>query len=213
VSIFGTIVSDDQVEEAVIVTLQKWIPTYLSEVERQRGIDAGYYRRPESGSYYARTDFDKWPEEMLPAIIVIAPGIEDDPSKAGDGVYRGLFPIAVTCVVSSTNQIETRRYAQRLGAAIRAALVQHQSLGNALDDEVRGVDWIGARNNELPPEGDRSIWANRQLFAVEVGDVVTKSAGPRNADPIVPSTAPYPDPPTVIPNATEITLKKVQNLT
>lgn len=207
-TVFSTIISDDQVEEAVLETIRKWLPTYMSEVERQRGLDPPYYQRPQSGSYYVRTDFDKWPEEMLPAVIIIAPGIEDDPTRSGAGIYRGKFGIAVTSVVSSNNQEETRRYAMRMGAAIRAAILQHQSLDQAMDGQVRGVDFVGSRNNELPPEDERTIWAYRQLFAVEVDSIVTRPAGPHTPEPPDDPNVPVPDWPTVEPGKTEVTLAK-----
>lgn len=204
-SIFNDIVSDDQVEDAVIATLRRWLPTYMSEVERQRGVEPGFYARPTEGSFVVRTDFDKWPEEMLPLVIVISPGVDDDPARSGAGEYRGTFAIAVTCVVSSTDQTSTRRYAMRMGAAIRAALIQHQSLDQALEGKIGGVDWVGTRNNELPPEDDRSIWACRQLFAVQVNSILSRPAGPKTPEP---PDEPIPDWPTVEPGKTSVTLKK-----
>lgn len=196
-SVFGRIITDDQVEDAVLATLSKWLPTYMAEVERQVGLDEGYYERPPAGSYTVRSRFDKWPEEMLPLVIVIATGVADDPSPEGRGKFRAEFEIGVACVVSSIDIPSSRRYANRMGAAVRAALIQHQSLDLAIDESVRGVDWLGERNNELPqPEpGDRTIWANRQLFNVEVGDVLTKAAGPISPDPLPDPNDPWPDDP------------------
>lgn len=182
-TIFGTIRSDDEVEMAVVESLQKWLPTYMSEVEHQRGLEAPYYARPPEGSYTVRSDFETWPEEMLPLVIVVAPGIDDDPEKEARGKHRGVFNIAVTCVVESIDQIETRNYAHRMGAAIRASLVQHWDLDGALDCSVRGVDWIGTRNDELPSEASRTIWGCRQLFQVQVGDILTRMAGPSSPIP------------------------------
>src|SRR3954463_13420771 len=117
-TVFGTVISDDVVELATVNTLRTWVSTYLSEVERQRDLDPGYYTRPPQGSITTRSDFDKWPEEQLPAIIVVAPGIPDDPVKqSGHGVYRASYDIGVVCVVSSNTREETRHYAQRLGAS------------------------------------------------------------------------------------------------
>lgn len=195
-TVFGAIITDDQVEDAVLATLKKWLPTYMSEVERQVGLDAGYYKRPVESSYIARSDFDKWPEEMLPAIISISTGLEDDPVKDGYGHIRGHFLIGVAGIVSSIEKLETRRYAYRLGAAVRGALVQHPSLDLALGGRVRGVELVGGRNNELPPEDERTIWASRQVFDVEVGDFLSTS-GPAADDPLPDPTDPWPDDSTV----------------
>lgn len=200
-SIFGRILTDDQVEDAVVNHLFNWTSTFLTEIERQLGLTPPYYQRPAKSSYTVRADFDKWPEEMLPLVVVVAPGIDDDPIKEGKGQYRAKFNIGVTSVVSSISQVETRRYAYRMGGAIRAAMVKKQSLDHALNDSVRGVDWIGERNSEIEQSADRSVWANRQLFVIEVSDVLTRTGSPAVPE-IDPTAAPPPDPPSVL-TATE----------
>lgn len=200
-SAFGQIITDDQVEDAVISVLKRWTNEYMAEIERQVGVEVGYHQRPPGdGSYLVRTDFDKWPEEMLPIVLVVSPGVADDPVREGRGVYRAKWEIGVVCIVESTDQVSTRRYAYRMGAALRAALVQHQTLERALNSSVRGVDWVGHRNNEVPlgPEDNRTIWANRQLFEVEVGGVLTRGGGPGpGVDPREDPTPPLAEPPLV----------------
>lgn len=190
-TIFGSIIPDDIVEDAVVATIRKWLPTYMAEVERQLGLEPGYYKRPEYGAYTVRADFDKFPEEMLPLVVIVSPGILDDPPKRGPNkTYSANFQINTTCIVSSTDQVETRRFASRMGAALRAVLVQHQSLDKGIAERVQGVTWIGERNNELPTEDERTIWANRQIFLVEVDDILSKIPGPR-----VPDADDYPPDP------------------
>jgi hypothetical protein len=197
-SVFQAIRSDDEVEDAVVDALRRWLPTYMSEVERQRGLTPPYYARPSSGSYTVRADFDSFPEEILPLVVVVSPGIDDDPKREGRGQFIGRFQVGVTCIVSAADQVSTRRFAYRMGAAIRATLLQKQSLELAMDGSVRGVDWIGTRNNELGSESDRSIWACRQLFTVEVGQLVVRGVGPvgpTDPDSGIPDPAdPPPDP-------------------
>lgn len=199
---FGRIISDDQVEDSVIDSLWRWFPTYLSEIERQRGLDVPFYDRPAPSSYMPRTTFDKWPEDMVPCIIVVSPGIEDDPVREGRGRYRARWEIGTIAVVESIDRDSTRKMAYHFGAAIRGVLIQHQTLDQALDATVRGIDWIGERNNELPEQDQRTIWANRQLFTVEVGDVLARNVGPPNPE-IGPTTDP-PWPP--IPVADPVTV-------
>ena len=198
-TIFAPIRTDDEVEDAVIATLRKWLPTYMSEVERQLGLTAGYYQRPFHSSYTVRTDFERWPEEMLPVVTVVAAGIDDDPLRSGRGKYRARYPIGIINTCSSSDDVTVRRYAARMGAAIRACVIQHQSLDGALDASLRGIDFVGSRNNELPSQDERSIRAYRQLFVVEVDDVLTRGAGPIAPDsvPPDPSTDPIPDWPTI----------------
>lgn len=206
-TIFGSIIPDDVVEDAVVVTLEKWVPTYMSEVERQLGMDPSFYERPGSGAYTVRADFDKFPEEMLPLVVVVCPGITDDPPKRGpDKTYSAKFQINTTCITSSIDRTATRQYASRLGAALRAALIQHQSLDQQIGGRVRGIEWIAERNKELPPEDDRTIWANRQVFFIEVDDVLSRRGGPVNPEPLPDPTTPHPPDPTVL--TADVTIEK-----
>lgn len=205
---FGRIVTDDMVEDAVMVVLKRWCSTYLAEVEENAGVDRMFYKRP--ASWMVRNDMDKWPEELLPAIIVVSTGLADAPVKEGRGAFRAKWLIGVAAVVSSTEQDLSRRFAYRLGAALRMVMIQKQSLDGALDGTVRGITWLDGRNNELPqPEpGQRTIWATRQMFSVEVGDVGFQNAGPTSPVPEPDPSAPYPDAPTVGADKATVSITK-----
>ncbi len=195
-TINARVITDDQVEDAVRATLKLWIPSRLSEIEDQLSLSVGYYQRPVA--YAVRTDFDKFPEEMLPAVIVVSLGVGDNPAKTGRGVYRAKWNIGVVCVAASLDQEDSRRAAYRIGAAARASLIHRQSLDGALSATVRGVDWVGVANSELPSDGERTIWAQRQVFSVEVDNVVTLNAGPVGPDgrpPVDTGGDPIEDPP------------------
>jgi hypothetical protein len=191
-TITSRILSDDMVEDAVMATLRLWIPSKLSEVEASLGLAPGYYQRPRS--WEVRTGFDKFPEEMLPMIIVVSIGTDDRPEKDGSQAYRATFDIGVIGVVDSLDRTHARRFAYRLGAAARAALIHNQSLDLALGGTVRGVTPLGWINTDLPPEDDRTIRTQRQAFRVEVGNVITMNAGPATP-PVDGSGNPIPDPP------------------
>jgi hypothetical protein len=118
------------------------------------------------------------------------------PEKDGGQKFRAKYNIGVAAVAGSGGddaQTKSRRYAYRLGAAARAALMHRQSLDGALQATVRGVDWLDGRNNEVPSDLNRTVWATRQVFSVEIGDVLTKSAGPALPDDLPPDpTDPIP---------------------
>lgn len=179
-TINARILTDDQIEDAVLATLKLWIPSRLSEIESQLSISVGYYQRPVA--WEVKTDFQKFPEEMLPMIIAVSIGLDDRPLKSGARRYRAVWNIGVIAIASSISQADSRRAAYRLGAAARAALIHRQSLDGALGGTVRGIEWIGSTNNEVPSDDGRTIWAQRQVFRVEVDDVVTMSAGPAGPD-------------------------------
>jgi hypothetical protein len=189
-TVFGRIITDDQVEDAVMTCLKRWTSTELAEIERQLSLPQGYYTRPRS--WEVRNEFDAWPEDQMPRVIVISTGLAEDPIKESRGLYRVKYAVGVAVIASSLSLIDTRRYTYRLTAAVRTVLLHRQSLDKALDGTVRGIDWIDGRNNDLPPEDGRFIAASRQLFSVEVGNVVTQNAGP--PEPIPEPTIPVPDP-------------------
>lgn len=209
---FGRIITDDQVEDAVMATLRRWIHTELNEVERQvLGVASeGYYQRPIC--YTVKASFDKFPEEELPMVLVVSTGATPG-GMDGRRQHKATFVVGVACVVSSTSEDDSRRYAYRLGAAIRAALEHNQSLDGALDGTVTGVNWDDGKNNELPePDGgQRTIWTARQVFSVDVSNVLTRNAGPSAPEPDPPNEAPpHGDWPTVADH--EITYQGVQTM-
>lgn len=197
-SIFGTIFSDDALEDAVRETLKKWFSDYLDEIEDQRGIARGWHDRPKSWEIH--DEFDRFPAEMIPQILVFCKGLDDKATKRGDGRYGAKFAVGVACIVSAADSESTRKMAYRYGAAVRAIILQKKKLDGTVAG-IRGVSWIDGRNSEIKSEDTRTLWSSRQLFAFEIADVVTAGAGPRDINP-TPHT-PYPDPP-VIPDTDHI---------
>lgn len=189
----GRVVTDDEIEDAVVAILRAALPTYLSHVEQGKGLAPGFWVRPKSWS--VRNDIEHWPEETLPHVIIVSTGLTGQPVKEGRGTYRVPWYIGVGAVVSADNQLNTRRMAYGYAAAIRTLMVQQQSLGQALDGTVRGVTWMDGRNGEMPPEDGRTLWMSRQVFEVEVGNVLTQPAGPLS----FPDPDPVPPPPTADP--------------
>lgn len=186
-TIFGQIVSGDDVETWVVETLQKWLSTYLSEVERQHDLEAGVLQRPRS---IVRTGgLDKFPEDQLPALLVISVGTSEDPLKEGTGAYRARWDVGAGCVVSARTMQETRVLAMHYGAALRALLVQRPSL----DGHAAGTVWKSETYDDLDFDDGRSLAIAAVAFTVEVHDVVLANAGPTAPDaPLTPDTDPWP---------------------
>lgn len=194
-NIFGRLLTDDAVEDAVVATLKKWIDTELRLVEEERDLPARTYERPRGWGIHS--DMDKFPEEQLPAIIVVTLEVNNS-GKSGRKI-RATWSMSVTSITSSTDMEATRKKTLRLGTAVRGALVHRQSLDGALPTEempsgtVRGVRWDSSSNRELPLDADRTIWGIRQVFDIEVDDVMTQSAGPAEPDaPPPPVDEPLP---------------------
>lgn len=187
-SIFGDLWLPERAERAVVDTLHRWEVTYLSEIERQRPeLDVG--NLPRIKRYTTRSEFDSLPgDELLPLVVVVSPGTADEPTKLG-GKYRASWDVAVVILVSAREEV--RRVASYYAAALRAALVQHPSLGG----QASGCDWVGERYDVLDSTDERTLAAVRMLFEVGQDDVLDPRGGPR--DPSEPPDSAHADWPTV----------------
>lgn len=183
-SIFGPIVSDDMIEDAVTFTLKKWVPTSMRVLEEQLELEVGHYLRPRSWEVHG--DFDKFPEELMPAVVVVSIGTDDTPVKRGNRMYEARWNIAVADFASSTDLTKSRRMSYRLGAAIRAAMTWRQSLDGQLDGRIVGVDWTGSRNGEFPVNGERTVWGTRQTFSLTIENLMQFGGGPPAPDALPP---------------------------
>lgn len=184
-TVFGQIVTASAVEEAALATLALWMPTYLGEIERQHGTTA----IAVPASYTARSEVQNWPEEHLPAVIAISPGTSAVPEARGDGRVDAEWSLGVAVVVSAVDRDTTRRMAQLYSAAVRAAILQHPSLGGV----AAGTVWLAESYVDVPVEDTRTLMAAQVVFVVRVDEVVDLFDGPA-----VPDEAPYGDRPVVV---------------
>lgn len=170
--IFGPIFMAAALEQAVIDTIKKWVDLYIKEVQLQYAISGNI---PVPKSYTTRRTFDKFPEDQLPTCIVVSPGLANEPREEGDGNFKAEWEFHVGCVVSTSQQNQTNLVAKIMGAAIRAALLQHASLGGI----ASGMTWLDESYDDLPDDDvSRSLGASTLSFRVEVDDVVNWKRGP-----------------------------------
>ena len=191
-TIFGRVVTGHDVEQRVIALLRRWSGTYIAEVERQHGVEAGTLSRVRGWSL--GPSFDKWPEDQVPGLLVVSPGLVPPPLKSGDGQYRARWRIDVGVLCSARTQKQSHEQAMLMVAAHRAIVTQRPSLeGFAL-----GSQWIDESYDALDFDDTRSLYAGTASFVIEVDDVTTTLAGPTTPDdPLDPDTDPWPLYPTV----------------
>ena len=191
-SIFGRMVSGGDVESWCVALAKRWMGTYMSEAERQAGIPAGTYARPRS---YVRTiSFDKWPEDQLPAFMLVSAGIASAPTREGDGTYSARWLMGLGLLCSARTQQESHDMALLMTEAARTLFVQKASL----DGHADGTQWLDERNDDLTYDDIRSLSSGQAHFAVTVADVVSAGKGPAAPDPpLVPDTDPWADWPVV----------------
>jgi hypothetical protein len=181
----GTLFSPHLIEEGVLSTLQRWLsPLYLAEVKDQYGIEL-----PEIESWgLVDEEDDRWPEQALPALIVVAERARDARRKQ-DGWYSADWPFHVTVIVEHPERVWARKIAQIYGAAIRGVILQRRSLGGI----GRVTDWEG---EALPFEATKSRTeaASQNFFVVQQDEVVNWQVGPKED---LPPDEPPPDGPEI----------------
>jgi hypothetical protein len=200
-SLIGPIVSASDVERAALDTIVKWASTYLGEAEDQHNRERGSLPRPRS--FTTTNSFDKWPEDQLPCVLLVCPGLVEQPMAQGNGMYRATFAVGVAVIVSARTETETEALAKLYVAAIRTLLIQQQSLGGF----AAQTEWLDETYDDLPSEDMRSLGAGQAIFAVHVDDLSRRYTGPPHptAEPPEPPYAPLPDDPT----ATDVGVKVV----
>lgn len=184
-TVFDHILTADVVEQHALETLQTWLPTYLREVERQTGRDPNTL--PAVRSWKPVNIFERWPEDQLPAVLLVSPGLIGTPEKEGDGYYRARWSLGIGVVVSARDAATTNSLAKVYAAAVRATILQHQSLGG----HSRGVGWVDEKYDDLPAEKGRTLAAGQNIFWVEYAQVVSTKGGP--IQPVPPDDEPPPE--------------------
>ena len=178
----GPIVTGRDVELAALDTLKAWSSVYIAEAERQSGRVAGSL--PRIRAWTTAADFEKWPEDQLPCVLLIAPGLAAPPRADGAGLYAAEFSMGFAVIVSTATLEETAKVAKLYCAALRTCLIQHESLGGV----AAGLTWLDENYDDLPSIDTRSLGAGQAIFAVEVRDISRRWNGPQEppADPLAP---------------------------
>jgi len=179
----GPLFSPHVIEEAVLSQLMRRLPLYSQVALEQWGV-----KLPEIASWgLVDEEDDRWPEQALPALIVIADETRSIEEHT-DGWYRATWPFQVSVWVEHSERVQARKIAQVYGAVIQAALLQRRSLGLG-NGPLR---WEGQR---LPFEAEQSRTQAVALnsFSIVIDEVVNWRNGPKD-DSELPEEPPGPDP-------------------
>lgn len=183
-SIYRPIITGADVQAAAMDTLQLWMPAYVAELERQTGREPRSVPLPKTWKHTTEK-LQRWPEDQVPAVIVVSPGTEGDPLVNGDGTYDVAFVLGVGVIVAARDQPSANDLVKLYAAAIRTLLVQHASLGGF----ASGLVWSDEKYDGLPADY-LSVGAGAELtFFVAVSGVMSEDGGPGD-----PPDDPYDDP-------------------
>ena len=175
---FGGYVTAADVRNAVQKTIEYWSDTYLAEMSRHDGQSpltaSGTF--PSFASYPDALDMSRFPEEQLPACVLVVPGLTSAPQMRGTGKFTAEFTIGLGIAVTGPDKSRTIQLAQLYTTAVRMLILQNSSLG----DFAMGVHWTREEftGNIIHPDDARTIAMRILEFIVQVDDVVDVSQGP-----------------------------------
>jgi hypothetical protein len=179
---FGPLMIATDVDDAAVGKLALWLPTYLGQVEVERGLTPGSLPRPVDSSYANTLSDDEFPDHMLPAVIVTTADTPTAPVVAADGSYEATWHMVVSCVIRGRTPPQTRANAALLEGCVRRALVQNGVFHR------RDAKWKGS---SVAPVFDRSK-AGRYLAAgICQFDVFVDKVVQRDVGPVAPDAEPY----------------------
>lgn len=178
-AVFGDFVADWQLEQWVVNHLRAWMPDYLPNAQRHAETVLGVelsedLELPKSYPVTPREP-DKWPEDQLPAIMVVSTGLTDTPRRNGDGVFRGSFSVGIASICSAGDEEMSKLFAGLYFAAAAQILLDKPSLGGF----AQGVTFDGPPQFDwLSGERNRTLASRYCVFAVDVDRIFEVTGGP-----------------------------------
>jgi hypothetical protein len=176
---FGHYVTAADVSKAVQATIELWSATYLAEMSRHDGQDpltdpSAVF--PDFASYPDSLDLSRFPEEQLPACILVVPGITETPRKAGGGKVSAVWKVGIGVAVTSQDKPTTIKLAQLYTSAVRMIILQNPSLGGF----ATGVTWLREEytGNIIRADDTRTLAIGVLDFNVTVDANVDADQGP-----------------------------------
>jgi hypothetical protein len=195
--IFGPLIDGGEVEDRVIAHLRGWEPTHRAEIERRRADDHGWDNglAPIKDYRVTHAADDKWPEDQLPMILALCPGLAGQPSVDGSGKVTVPYTVGIIAIASGIDRADAKAIARAHLAVATLSILQHRSIGGLAES----VKWVDGRNQEVTRgvDLDRNLFSASAIFQVSVPEAIDMSAGV--AQPLSdPDTEPA-DRPTVDP--------------
>lgn len=199
-NVFGPAVGRGAVRAWILAGLRVWLPDYLRNAERIEGYPVGQAILPRSLT--VANDVTKWPETMLPALIVQLPGMSDNgATRQGDGSLAAEWIVALSFIARGRDEADTQRLGDVYGLALRMLMIQQAGdfahAGEAYtgpDLTIGAVDLADEAYDDLPQLRGRTLVAATVTFRVEIRDFASTAYGPDepSADPTI-DPGPWPE--------------------
>jgi hypothetical protein len=182
---FGPLVVETDVDKAILAVLELWLPTHLSQVERERHLSPHTLARPTAASYSNVLEDAEFLDHGLPAILVTT-AESTDYHRGPEGLYSASYRSVVSCVVRGRSGPESREVGALFAGAVKRSIAQNADLDGIATQSL-------LESSSLQPVADstdkgRYLVVAQSHWNVYVDDVLQSRAGPA-----VPAS-PYDDP-------------------
>ena len=199
--VYGPLVGGHTIQEGFYATLQKWLPAYLAEFNRNLGGEVLKLPR----AYRLKPDWETLPRGVESQILVISNGTKGAPQRL-QGNTRSTWEAQASIFVAGTKDWqETQAISLAYGAAVRACIAQHPGLEGIAETTL----WMGERYLEKEHISTRIIGLMTVNFEVTVANTLNVFGGPPKPEYAAEGTVTDPtlDPPAPAPIAETVTAK------
>ena len=192
---YGPLYGGHSVQEAFYNTLQKWLPSYIAEINRNLGSRV----LVEPFEYRHRPDYRTLPRNATAAILVEVPNTIGVPRIFQSSIRTNWRVEVMVYVYGTKDWQETQALTNAYASAVRAAIIQHRGLEGFAETTI----WEGEEYLEGEHSSGRTTGIAHLRFAVTVGNVLNMNGGVPTVEYAPtgsitgPSLDPLPDPPVV----------------
>lgn len=201
---YGPGVSWRDLRKWAIAGIGLWFPAYLRDAERHHGIAAGYCALPtgfridpQENAATPVPERTKRPEQRLPLILIISPGLTDRaPERQANRTFQTEWALVLSGLVHGKNEDEAELVASCYGLALAQMVMQQAGawadlpayLGPSV--QVESVAWAapGLDFSTLEVTRRRSVVAAEANFSVVFRDSATSQGPP--LPPVDPTVDP-----------------------
>ena len=185
------------VDRAVTVFLQRWLPTYLGEIERRDGRPTRFLARPTVyTSTYEEDDEDFYSDARMPTVIVTAQEASDW-QQDGQRRWAVMYRTAISTICRGRSMPEARLQASLYCAAVTQLLIDRPSL----DGFAGGVEPLSERPRPIIDPTNRSrnlaagmgtydIWVPNARRGLSSSYALTLGSPPADPDALWPPAPP-----------------------
>jgi len=202
--VYGPVYGGHSVQEAMYATLEKWLPSYIEETNRQLGqkvleIPTEYRFRP---------DYRTLPKSSTAAILIDVTGTSGTPQVYQEFIRANWKARVMVFVYGTKDWQETQALTNAYAACVRAAIIQHRGLEGFAETTM----WRGEEYREGEHSGTRTTGVAIIDFEITVGNAMNMYGGVPNPEyagtGVVTDPSLLPPSPTITSTEVNVTLNK-----